>query len=45
MEHLLGDEKSTKIRVTELEDKRPTVKPKHTRDNNTKIDDKKAGVY
>ena len=45
MEHLVGDEKSTKIRVTELEDKRPTVIPKHTGDNYTKMDDKKAGVY
>lgn len=30
------------ICVTELEDKRPTVKPKHTGDNNTKMDDKKS---
>jgi len=45
MVHLLGDEKSTKIRFTELEDKRPSVKPKHTGDNNTKMDDTKAGVY
>jgi hypothetical protein len=29
------------IWVTELEDKRPAVKPKLTGDNNTKMDDKK----
>ena len=33
-----------KILIRELEDKRPTVKPKRKGDNNTKMDDKEARV-